>query len=59
MRVITVRLSERQYAELKRLVESGEFRSISDVVGLALVESISKRKLRWGELRGASKIPSK
>ena len=47
MRVITVRLDERQYEELKKLVESGDFDSISDVIRFALMEFIRKRKLRW------------
>ncbi len=47
MKVITVRLEERQYMELKKFVESGDFRSISDVIRFALTEFISRRKLRW------------
>ena len=47
MRVITVRLDDRQYEELKKLVESGDFNSISDVIRFALMEFIRKRKLKW------------
>ena len=47
IRIVTVRLREHQYMELKRLVESGDFKSISDVIRFALTEFISRRKLRW------------
>jgi len=47
IRIVTVRLREHQYMELKRLVESGDFKSISDVIRFALAEFISRRKLRW------------
>ena len=47
MRVITIRLDDRLYEEIKSLVNSGRFRSISDVVRLAITEFISKRKIRW------------
>lgn len=47
MRVVTVRLDDTQYEELKKLVKSGAFSSISDVIRIAVSEFISKKKLRW------------
>lgn len=47
MRVVTVRLDDTQYEELKKLVKSGAFNSISDVIRIAVSEFISKKKLRW------------
>jgi len=47
MKVITIRIDEVQYSEIKRLVESGEFKNISDVIRAAIAEFVRSRKLRW------------
>ena len=51
MKVMTVRLDDRLYEKIRSLVKSGEFKSVSDVVRIAVVEFLSRRKLRWRDRR--------
>lgn len=51
MPVITVRVTDSVYEELVRLVKSGEFRSISDVVRVAISEFLSRRRYPWRSRR--------
>ena len=47
VRVITARIDDSHYNELKELVKSGEFDSISSIIRAAILDFLRKRRLRW------------
>ena len=47
MTIITVRIEESYYNEILKLVKSGEFKSISEVVRQAIIEFLKRRRYPW------------
>jgi len=51
MTIITIRIEESYYNEILKLVKSGEFKSISEVVRQAIIEFLKRRRYPWRDRR--------